>query len=65
MLADQLDYVIGVDPHRDTRALAIGFLLAAPRRRAHLRQLATSRSPARWLVRFGPARAPVADLKAP
>jgi hypothetical protein len=23
MLADQLDYVIGVDPHRDTHALAI------------------------------------------
>src|SRR4029450_1348116 len=24
MLADQLDYVIGVDPHRDTHALAVG-----------------------------------------
>jgi hypothetical protein len=23
MLADQLDYVVGVDPHRDTHALAI------------------------------------------
>jgi hypothetical protein len=23
MLADQLDYVIGVDPHRDTHALAV------------------------------------------
>ena len=23
MLADQLDYVIGVDPHRDSHALAI------------------------------------------
>jgi transposase len=23
MLADELDYVIGVDPHRDTHALAI------------------------------------------
>jgi hypothetical protein len=23
MLADQLDYVIGVDPHRDAHALAI------------------------------------------
>ncbi len=24
MLADELDYVIGVDPHRDTHALALG-----------------------------------------
>jgi len=23
MLADELDYVIGVDPHRDTNALAV------------------------------------------
>ena len=23
MLADQLDYVVGVDPHRDSHALAI------------------------------------------
>jgi hypothetical protein len=23
MLADQLDYIIGVDPHRDSHALAI------------------------------------------
>ena len=23
MLADELDYVIGVDPHRDTHALAV------------------------------------------
>ena len=23
MLADQLDYIVGVDPHRDTHALAI------------------------------------------
>ena len=23
MLADELDYVVGVDPHRDTHALAI------------------------------------------
>ena len=23
MLADQLDYVVGVDPHRDTHALAV------------------------------------------
>jgi hypothetical protein len=22
MLADQLDYIVGVDPHRDTHALA-------------------------------------------
>ena len=23
MLADQLDYIVGVDPHRDTHALAV------------------------------------------
>jgi hypothetical protein len=27
MLADQLDYVVGVDPHRDTHALAVVHVL--------------------------------------
>jgi hypothetical protein len=30
MLADQLDYVIGVDPHRDRHALAIVEVRANP-----------------------------------
>ena len=28
MLADQLDYVIGVDPHRDAHALAVVHVLS-------------------------------------
>jgi hypothetical protein len=28
MLADQLDYVIGVDPHRDSHALAVVHVLS-------------------------------------
>ncbi len=28
MLADQLDYIIGVDPHRDTHALAVVHVLS-------------------------------------
>ena len=27
MLADQLDYVVGVDPHRDSHALAVVHVL--------------------------------------
>ena len=29
MLADQLDYVVGVDPHRDAHALAVVCVLQA------------------------------------
>ena len=28
MLADQLDYIVGVDPHRDTHALAVVHVLS-------------------------------------
>ena len=44
MLADQLDYVVGVDPHRDSHALAVVDVVSGAvvfeaiiwRRRAHL-----------------------------
>ena len=38
MLADQLDYVVGVDPHRDSHALAVVHVEAGRRVRGERRR---------------------------
>jgi len=39
MLADQLDYIVGVDPHRDSHALAVVHAWGAKTRSDEVRRL--------------------------